>query len=88
MTISQIYNKYSIPINLKKHMLRVAAVGKIICDNTKDIKINKNLIIKTLLLHDIGNILKFDFSKTNLLDPQDKKRVKQLRKTQQLFLEK
>jgi uncharacterized protein YkvS len=87
MTITQIYQQYSIPLNLQKHMLRVAAVGNIICDNFKK-NLNKNLIVKTLLLHDMGNIIKFDFSRSDLLEKIDQNRIEDLKKNQQEFLQK
>jgi len=83
MTIEEIYEKYKIPINLQEHMLRVAAVGQIICKNLKsNMDIDKELLIKTLLLHDMGNILKFDFSKTNFLSEPDKKRIRKFKEAQ------
>lgn len=55
-----IYQNYALPLVLQTHMLRVAAVGKWIIDrwNHPDIKLNERTIIETLLLHDIGNIVK------------------------------
>jgi 5'-deoxynucleotidase YfbR-like HD superfamily hydrolase len=44
--------------NLQDHQLRVAAVASIICDSF-DFLINKEKIIKVCLLHDMGNIIKF-----------------------------
>lgn len=46
---------------LQTHMLRVAGVGKIILDGWKS-TIDKDLVMRTLLLHDMGNIVKFDLS--------------------------
>lgn len=59
MTISQIYLRYKIMPSLQQHQLRVAAVAKTVAesaDQTLDIK----SIITACLLHDMGNILKFD----------------------------
>lgn len=58
MNIIEIYKKYKIPDNLQMHMLRVAACGNLILDNWIGEKINKNSIIRILLLHDMGNIVK------------------------------
>lgn len=63
MNILDVYKKYQIMPNLKIHQLRVAAVASLICKNLK----NKDLvdifeITKSCLLHDMGNILKFDLS--------------------------
>ncbi len=46
---------------LQAHQLRVAAVGSLICDSFRD-KINKQEIVAAGLLHDMGNILKFDLT--------------------------
>lgn len=61
-SIQDIYKKYEIPAHLQMHHFRVAAVAKLIIDKfPKDSpKINENLIITACLLHDIGNIIKFN----------------------------
>lgn len=58
MSISDIYKKYKIMPSLQEHMLRVAAVASLICDNFTE-PIDKENIIAACLLHDMGNILKF-----------------------------
>ena len=55
--ISDIYTEYKIKRDIREHMLRVAAVASLICDNL-DEKIDKELIISVCLLHDMGNIIK------------------------------
>ena len=45
---------------LEAHMLRVAAVASLICDNF-DESISKEEILTACLLHDMGNIIKSDF---------------------------
>jgi len=45
---------------LQLHQLKVAGVASIICDNF-DKPLDKNSIIAACLLHDMGNILKFNF---------------------------
>lgn len=80
MKLSDIYDRFSIPDNLRTHMLRVAGVGKVICDNlSPDIKIDKDALIKALLVHDMGNIVKFDFSVKSIhTDPDEISRLKQI----------
>ncbi len=64
MKISEIYEKYTVQQNLQLHMLRVAAVGAFIADHFKDsAQINKHELVSALLLHDIGNVIKFNFDK-------------------------
>ena len=59
MTITQIYERYRLMPNLQLHQLRVAGVAKVITDNSTE-TINKTAIISACLLHDMGNIIKFD----------------------------
>lgn len=61
MVISEIYKKYKIPPNLQLHQLRVAAVASLICHGFIE-ELNTKAIITACLLHDMGNILKFDFN--------------------------
>ncbi len=63
MDITQIYTKYKIMPSLQLHMLRVAGVARIICENFKKPElINTENIVTACLLHDMGNIIKFDLS--------------------------
>ena len=59
MKISEIYQKYQIPPHLQLHMYRVSAVAWTICDNF-DEELDKIKIVAADLLHDMGNIIKFD----------------------------
>ena len=71
LTIQQIYNRYPITPNLARHMLRVAAVARLIVRNWKGPEINGELITRIALLHDTGNILKFDLDgHSELLDEE------------------
>jgi len=59
--IDNIYAKYPVPKNLQEHMKRASHCAEIVCNNwISEIKINKEDIIASLLLHDLGNIVKFD----------------------------
>ncbi len=60
-TPREIYTAYKIMPNLQLHQLRVAAVGKVVSD-TFTRPINQNDVVLAGLFHDMGNILKFDFS--------------------------
>jgi hypothetical protein len=70
-TITDIYKEYKIFPRLQMHMLRVAAISSMICDNL-DMPQDKNLIVTACLMHDLGNIIKSkldyfpDFSTTEL----------------------
>lgn len=59
--ILSIYSEYKIMPTLQQHQLRVAAVAKQICDSIS-FSLDKEGIIKVCLLHDMGNIIKFDLN--------------------------
>ena len=59
MKTSLIYEKYKIMPQLQTHMLRVAGVASVICDNFSK-PIDKDFIVAASLIHDMGNIVKFD----------------------------
>jgi hypothetical protein len=85
MKISQIYDKYQIMPQLRTHMLRVASVAAIICDNFSK-PIDKELVVSACLLHDIGNIVKFKLEKyPEFLKP---KGLKYWQKVQNQFIQK
>ena len=68
--IRQIYRDYKIPPSLQTHMFRVAGVAVIICRNFPNLSETKE-IISACLLHDMGNIVKFDLGVvSNLLQPE------------------
>src|SRR3989344_1509091 len=61
-TPREVYAAYKTMPALQLHQLRVAAVGKLICDGfTKPI--NTRDVVLACLFHDMGNILKFDLTK-------------------------
>ena len=81
MNILEIYKKYQIMPQLAEHQLRVAAVGELICAdwyrgmtrnltrNDAEAVIDRHNIVAACLLHDMGNIIKFDLEKAqNLLN--------------------
>jgi len=67
MTISEVYDQFPINQGLREHMLRVGAVAKTICDN-KDGTLDSEDIISAALLHDLGNILKFQFDREDMVE--------------------
>ena len=64
MTTKDLYTKYHIMPQLETHMLRVAGVGKMIAESWKD-KCDVKLTTNLCLVHDMGNIVKFDLVNTN-----------------------
>lgn len=57
--ILDVYKEYKIMPQLREHQLRVAAVGKQLCD-AMVVPVDTKTVVSALLLHDMGNILKFD----------------------------
>jgi len=72
MEILGFYRQRKIPRNLQRHMLRVADVGQFIARHWNS-SIDEKAIVTTLLLHDLGNLLKFDFTRgLELLDEDER----------------
>lgn len=87
MKIQDIYNQYTIMPSLQLHMLRVSAVAQLICNSFKkklpeeirdqvredNLQIDTENIIAACLLHDMGNILKFNMNiLPEFLEPEGK----------------
>lgn len=71
MFVSQLYQQYPVPLNLAEHMFWVAGVGTWIAQHFQS-KIDQKLITKSLLLHDLANLIKFDLAKFSyFLKPED-----------------
>ena len=63
MKISEIYQKFITPPNLKNHLLLVTKVALHIVENWQGLPIDVNKLKTAALLHDLANIVKFDFAK-------------------------
>ena len=78
------------PNNVRKHMMRVAAITELICESMNP-KIDSSDLVAVSLIHDLGNIVKMDFShkeKILLLDKKDQKNIGFLKQKQNEFWEK
>lgn len=64
-----IYQAYALPIHLRDHMLRTAAIVCWIMDHWKGKKLNEKIMIEACLLHDIGNIVKGTNDKFKFIFP-------------------
>ena len=60
MKITEIYRKYKLPRNLIEHHYRVAGVVLFIADHWNGVKLDRNLVKRVALLHDLGNLVKYD----------------------------
>lgn len=81
MTAQEAYDAYTIMPNLQLHQLRVAAVASIIVD-TFEKPLDRNEIITACLLHDMGNIIKFDLQRfPQFLEPEGFEHWNQIRES-------
>jgi len=72
MTTRDIYHQYQIMPSLQRHMLWVAGVANSICENLRS-PIDTENVLKACLLHDMGNILKFDLDRyPDFVQPEGK----------------
>jgi hypothetical protein len=78
MKIGEIYQRFSVPQNLAEHMFRVFGVVCIISKNWISSPLDWNLLKKLALLHDLGNIVKFNLTDDEL----------SLKDTQKMMIEK
>lgn len=69
MKIQEIYKKYKIMPQLADHQFKVAAVGWFLCDHLKA-EADRDAVVKALLLHDMGNIIKFKLNMAASLFPK------------------
>lgn len=81
--ITEIYKQYDITALLALHQMRVASVADMICGSLS-IPVDKQNIIKACILHDMGNIVKFDFN--NLTEHNEQEGVERLKSIQRDFI--
>jgi 5'-deoxynucleotidase YfbR-like HD superfamily hydrolase len=63
MIIQDIYNSFKILPSLQLHMLRVAAVTQEVCKQIyTQLPVTSETLITIALLHDLGNLVKFDMT--------------------------
>lgn len=74
MTATELYHRYRLMPNLQLHMYRVAGVAAEICNHVKSefqAELHRDEVIAACLLHDMGNIIKFDLTKfPQFLEPE------------------
>lgn len=88
MTVLDIYTKLKNPPNLQEHMLRAAKVGLFIYDHWKGNPIDRDLLLQVILLHDVGNIVKFEMHKYPHFLGDEQKRINYWIEVQQEVIEK
>ncbi len=89
MKVADIYKKFSIPPNLQEHMLRVCSIVECLKRHWKnDPHVDWDLAIKVALLHDLGNIVKFDFEKHPEFLGDEQKNISYWKQSQSKIIEK
>jgi hypothetical protein len=63
MTITAVYKKFSVAPNLIEHMLSVTKIVKVLQLHWTGVVIDWQALLLASLVHDVGNIVKFDFIK-------------------------
>lgn len=79
-TIDEIYDRFGIPSFLASHMRTVASVAEFLCTHI-DNDLDSDCIVAALLLHDLGNVVKFDLDSSlseQLCSSKEKERLQQL----------
>ncbi|MFC1790070.1 HD domain-containing protein [Patescibacteria group bacterium] len=82
MKIKDIYQRLGIIPDLVEHMLTVTKVVLFIKRHWRGPEIDWKRLVKTALLHDVGNIVKFDFDKYPQFLGKEQKRILHWKKTQ------
>jgi hypothetical protein len=59
VNVTSIYQHFGIPKNLQEHMQRVASVANVIMEGWLSKNLDKKIIVKAALVHDLANIVKF-----------------------------
>lgn len=73
--------------HLELHQLRVASIAWIICDSLS-LDLNKDLIVTACLLHDMGNVIKFDLSQTKSIFGLSDEEIEDITKVKNEFIDK
>lgn len=88
MKVLEVYKKFNIPPNLAGHMLTVAKAVVFIQEHWIGPKLNWNKVVQAALLHDLGNIVKFDMDKYPELMGKEQGRIDYWKKVQKEIIEK
>ncbi len=69
--IVSLYSAYRVNPYLRMHMLRSAAVAALIVDHWSGPPVDRQTLLLTMLIHDIGNIAKVDYDRVTSLFPEE-----------------
>jgi hypothetical protein len=89
VNIGEIYKEFGTPPNLCEHMLRVCGIVSFIESHWKGLQqVNWDLAKKAALLHDLGNVVRFDLDKHPEFLGNEQKNVKHWKEVQIKVIEK
>jgi hypothetical protein len=88
MTTQDVYKQFGTPSNLQNHMLSVTSLICEVRDHWTDEEIDWNSLIIAGLLHDLGNVIKFDLDKFPELLGAELPRIEFWREEQQRLIAK
>lgn len=88
MKIIDIYEKFGIPPNLQSHMLRVCGIVYHIQKHWTGQAVDWDMTKRVALLHDLGNIVKFDFEKHPEFLEDEQKNIERWKQVQSEVIQK
>lgn len=88
ITTSAIYDYCQLPPVLRQHMVRVTKVGKWLLKHWVGPEFDQSLYIHALLVHDLGNLAKFDLSPTAVVRLLPLENIEEWKRIQQNFIAK
>lgn len=88
ITTAAIYDYCQLPPVLRQHMLRVTKAGKWMLKHWTGPKFDQSLYIHALLVHDLGNLAKFDLTPTATVRLLPLENIEEWRVIQQDFIAK
>ena len=88
MKIIDVYKKFQIPPNLQDHMLRVCAIVEFIQKHWIGKHVDWDLTKKIAMLHDLGNIVKYNFDNHPEFLGKEQKNIEHWRDVQSEIIKK
>lgn len=79
--IDEIYARFQVPAHLQHHMRLVAGVTLWLVDHCKE-PVDRDLLLACAFVHDLGNIVKFDFSQPLEKGMEHPEEIEELKKVQ------
>ena len=75
MKIRDVYERFGIPENLQEHMLRVTKIAMMIANGWRGDGLDKEIIVRAGLVHDLANIVRFKLDEGSDLKVRQKETI-------------